>query len=79
MQPSQWSQLTVRLWGLAASDGADSQTGGTGNAARPVVTAHGAPLGVAAWDGAGLQARGMGSRAQLVIVGLGVLVGDGSP
>ena len=37
VQPSQWSQLTVRLWGIAAANGAGSQAGATGRLAQLVV------------------------------------------
>ena len=41
-KPSWWSHFTVRLWGMAALDGAGPLAGGTGTPAQAVVAAHGA-------------------------------------
>ena len=34
-QPSRWSQVMVRLWGMATPDGRGSQAGGTRSPAQP--------------------------------------------
>ena len=45
VQPSWWSQLSVRAEGMAAPDGAGTQAGVTGSPAQPVVAALSAPVG----------------------------------
>ena len=41
VQPSRWSQLTMRVLGMAPRDGARSQARWTWSLAQPVVAAHG--------------------------------------
>ena len=79
VHPNRWSQLTLRLWGMAAPNGAGSQAWWTGSLAQLVVAAHYLPGGMAARKGAGSQAWGTRSLAQPVVVALGALVGDGCP
>ena len=43
--PSRWLQLTMRVWGMVAPNGAGSQARGTGTLAQQVVAALGAPKG----------------------------------
>ena len=45
VQPSWLLQLTVRLWGMAAPNGAGSNAGETWSPAQLVVVAHGTPVG----------------------------------
>ena len=45
VQHSRWSHLMVRLWGMAARDGAGPQAGGMGSLAELLVAAHGVCVG----------------------------------
>ena len=65
VQPNRWSQFTMRLWGIAAPNGAGSQAGGKGSPAQPVVAAHRAPVGDGSPQWCGLTGGGgTGSPAQ---------------